>query len=214
MRGRLWTVWAGLALAGALVLAAQTDASAQGRGRGGGGGGNVGRGGGGAGMGGGSVGRPAGVGVERGMGRSSESSAGRSDRGLGNASVRSGGRSDAGLERARLREENARRADEELRRHPRMPERLHTTANDLRAGYEAALLSNPDLKFGHYVATTRLAANLGGRHPGVTREAILAGLAEGQSIGRTLQDLGLSSRAAREAERAAEREIKESKRKN
>lgn len=206
MRGRFWT--AGLALACVFVLAGQSDAWAQGRGRGGGGGRPSGAGAGGGG------GRPAGVGVERGMGRSSDNSGGHADEGRGNAAERSGGRSDAGLERARRRSENARRADEELRKHPRMPERLHTTANDLREGYEAALASNPELKFGQYVAATRLAANLGGRHPNITRGAILDGLAGGQSIGRTLQDLGLSSREARDAERAAEREIKESKRKN
>ncbi len=152
-------------------------------------------------------GPPAGVGVDRGIGRSADSSAGR-----GNASERSGGRSDAGLERARLRRDNARRADEELRDHPQMAARLHTTANDLREGYQAALVANPDLKFGEYVAASRLAANLGGRRPNVTREAILAGLAEGDSIGRTLRNLGLGSDEAREAERRANREIKESKR--
>ena len=41
------------------------------------------------------------------------------------------------------------------------------------------------------VAATRLAANLGASHPNVTRDAILAGLASGRSIGQTLQDLGL-----------------------
>ena len=198
MRGRLLTLAAGLALACALAAVAPADAAAQGRGRGGGGG----------------MGRPAGVGVERGIGRSSERSVGRADVGRGNASERSGGRSDAGLERARLRGENARRADDELREHPQMPARLHTTANDLREGYRAALAVNPELKFGQYVAATRVAANLGRRHPGVTREALLEGLADGRSLGRTLQDLGLNSREAREAERAAERELKESKRRN
>jgi hypothetical protein len=90
-----------------------------------------------------------------------------------------------------MREENAREADKELREHPGVATSLHTTANDLRAGYRAALASNPNLKFGQYVAATRLAANLGARHPRVTRDAILAGLAGGQSIGRTLQSLGL-----------------------
>jgi hypothetical protein len=113
-----------------------------------------------------------------------------------------------------LQRENARRADDELRDHPQMPRRLHTTANDLRAGYQAALAADPDLKFGEYVAATRLAANLGSRHPGVTREAILAGLAGGDSIGETLQDLGVSEREAKEARRQVEREIKEAKRRS
>ncbi|HKG12368.1 MAG TPA: hypothetical protein VKB12_03485 [Pyrinomonadaceae bacterium] len=207
MSRRVWTFSAALALACVFATGALSSASAQGRGGGrggGGGGGGMGRGG----------GPPAGVGVDRGLGRSSSSSSGRADTGRGNASDRSGGRSDAGLERARIRRDNARRADEDLREHPGMPARLHTTANDLREGYRAALATNPDLKFGQYVAATRLAANLGARHPNVTREAILAGLEDGRSIGRTLRDLGLGSDEAKEAERRAEREIKESRRRS
>ena len=208
MGGKFWTAFASVVLACVFVLAGQSSASAQGRG-GGGGGGRGGGGGGGMGRGG---GPPAGVGVDRGVGRSSDSSAGRSDTGRGNASEKSQGRSDAGLEHARLRRDNARRADEELRAHPQMAARLHTNARDLREGYQGALAANPNLKFGQYVAATRLAANLGGRHPNVTREAILAGLAGGDSIGRTLRGLGVGSDEAKEAERRAEREIKESKR--
>ena len=203
MSRRFLTVAAVAALACVFVVAGQSSAAAQGRGRGGGGG---------MGRGPSAGGPPPGVGVDRGIGRSSEASAGRSDRGRGTASERSGGRSDAGLERARMREENARRADRELREHPGMATRLNTTANDLREGYRAALATNPELKFGQYVAATRLAANLGDRHPAVTRGAILTGLAEGKSIGRTLRDLGLGSREARDAERRAERELKESRR--
>jgi hypothetical protein len=132
--------------------------------------------------------------------------------GRGNASDRSNGRSDAGLERARMREHNERDADKELRDHPGEAAALHTTANDLREGYRAALAANPNLKFGQYVAATRLAANLGATHPGITRNAILAGLARGRSIGQTLQDLGLSSRQSKDAERQANRQIKESRR--
>jgi hypothetical protein len=204
MRSKFWVVLAACALA--LVLGGQTGAAAQGRGggRGGGGGGGMGRGG----------GPPAGAGVDRGIGRSSDSSSGRSDAGRGNASERSGGRYDAGIERARLRRENANSAERELREHPQMAARLHTTARDLRAGYESALVANPGLKFGQYVAATRLAADLGGRHPNVTREAILAGLARGDSMGRTLRNLGVGSDEAKEAERRANREIKESKRRS
>jgi hypothetical protein len=202
----IWSLAVTFALACLFVLAGQTCAAAQGRGRGGGGGmgGGAGRGG----------GPPAGVGVERGVGRSSDASAGRADAGRGNASERSEGRSDAGLEHARLMRDNARSAERELRDHPEMAKRLHENANDLRAGYSAALASNPSLKFGQYVAATRLAANLGGRRPNVTREAILAGLAGGDSLGRTLRDLGVGSDEAKEAERRVNREIKESKRRS
>ena len=202
MSRNLGTLLAGLALACAFVLGGSAEALAQGRGHGGGGGGGMGRGG----------GPPAGVGVDRGLGRSSDASNGRADNGRGNASNHSNGRSDAGLERARMQEQNARDADKELRDHPGEAAALHTTANDLRDGYRAALAANPNLKFGQYVAATRLASNLGATHPNITRDAILAGLAGGRSIGQTLQDLGLSSREAKDAERQANREIKDSRR--
>ncbi len=93
-----------------------------------------------------------------------------------------------------------------------MPARLHTTANGLRTGYQAALLTNPSLTFGQYIAATRLAANLGQRFPDVTRSAILDGLANGRSIGQTLQDLWLSKQQASDARKQTDREIKVAKR--
>jgi hypothetical protein len=92
-----------------------------------------------------------------------------------------------------------------------MTRTLRTNANDLRSGYQAALVSNPNLKFGNYVAATRLAQNLGTRRPNITRSAILAGLASGRSLGQTLQDLGLSERQASDARKLADREIKRTK---
>lgn len=186
-----------------LVISLTTSAFAQGKGRGGGAGGGSGAGNAG--------GPPPGAGVDRGLGNASSRSNGRSDEGLGNASARSNGRSDAGLERARIAGDNLHRADQDLREHPGVAHTLHTNANDLRAGYQAALVTNPNLKFGQYVAATRLAQNLSGRFPAVTRAAILTGLADGNSIGRTLQDLGLSSHEASEAKKQAEREIKRSR---
>jgi hypothetical protein len=182
-----------------LVLLLATGAFAQGRGRGGGGG----RGSGSAG------GPPPGRGVDRGIDNAGNKSGGRSNDGLNNASEKSKGRSDAGLQRAR--ENNLRRADNDLRDHPGLPRALHTNANDLRAGYQAALLSNPDLSFGNYVAATRLGQNLGSRHPGITRNAILSGLASGRSMGQTLQDLGLSERESKDARRLVDDEIKRAK---
>jgi hypothetical protein len=176
--------------------------SAFGQGRSGGAGGGRGAGAGSAG------GPPAGVGVDRGLGNASSRSNGRSDDGLGNASDRSNGRSDAGIERARIAGDNLHRADQDLRDHPGVANTLHTNANDLRAGYQAALVTNPNLTFGQYVAATRLAQNLGGRFPAVTQSAILDGLASGKSIGRTLQNLGLSSHEASEAKKQADQEIK------
>lgn len=186
----------------AFVLA--TDAFAQGRGRGGGQGGARGSGAGSSNRG----GPPPGTGVDRGVGNASERSGGRSDDGLSNASTKSKGRSDDGIERARRAGSNLRRADNDLREHPRLPRALKTNANDLRAGYQAALALNPDLTFGNYVSATRLGQNLNPRFPNVTRDAILNGLNSGRSLGQTLQDLGLNEREAKEARKRADAEIK------
>ena len=183
------------------VVALSLTSSAFGQGKSGGGRGQ----GGGAGNAG---GHPPGVGVDRGLGNASDRSNGRSDDGMGTASDRSNGRSDAGLERARLAGDNRREAEKELREHPGIANTLHVNANDLRSGYQTALVTNPNLKFGQYVAATRLAQNLNGRFPNITRSAILAGLADGHSIGRTLQNLGLNSHEADAAKKQAEREIK------
>jgi hypothetical protein len=156
-------------------------------------------------------GPPAGVGVDRGLGNASGRSGGRSDDGLSTASDRSNGRSDAGLDRARLAADNGRQADKDLREHPGIANTLHVSANSLRSGYQAALAVNPNLKFGQYVAATRLEQNLNSRFPNVTRNAILAGLASGDSLGRTLQNLGLSSTQANEAKKRADREIKDAR---
>jgi hypothetical protein len=187
-----------------LVLVLATGAFAQGKGRGGGVGGGRGSGG----------GPPTGTGVDRGLGNASSRSGGRSDDGLGNASTKSNGRSDAGLERARRTNSNMRKADDDLNDHPGLPRALHTNANDLRAGYQTALATNPDLTFGNYVSATRLGQNLNRRFPGVTRDAILDGLASGRSLGQTLQDLGLNSDESKQARKQAEAEIKAARKNN
>ena len=184
------------------ALALATTAFPQGKGRGGGVGGGRGSGG----------GQPTGVGV--GLDRSSDASRGRADEGRGNASIRSDGRSDAGLDRARLARENMNNANRELRRHPQIASDLHVNANNLRADYQAALVVNPDLTFGQFVAATRLARNLGDTHPDITRTAILTGLANGDSLGRTLRNLGLGKDDANAAIRRAEREFKNSRDRN
>ncbi|GEM_PF-1158373 len=112
----------------------------------------------------------------------------------------------------RMRSENAECANRELNDHPQMATRLNTSADELRAGYQAALAGNPSLKFGQYVAATRLATHLGATNPNITRDAILAGLADGKSIGQTLQSLGFTKHDAQDAKKRAEREIKEARR--
>ena len=198
-------LWTGISL---LVLGLTASALGQGKGRGGGVGGGQGSGGGGVGNHG---GPPSGVGVDRGISTSSMNSGGRSDTGHATASEKSKGRSDSGLERARMAENNRRQADKDLRDNPGITRTLHVNANDLRAGYQTALLQNPNLKFGNYVAATRLSQNLGSRHPRITRSAILNGLASGRSLGQTLQDLGLSDRESSEARKLADSEIKRTK---
>jgi hypothetical protein len=183
-----------LVLVSLLMLTLATGVFAQGKGRGGGVGGGRGSGG--------------SMGSSGGLGNASERSGGRSDDGLSNASTRSNGRSDAGLARADRASSNLQHADNDLRDHPNLPNALHTNANDLRSGYQAALATNPDLTFGNYVAATRLGQNLNARFPNVTRDAILNGLASGRSLGQTLQDLGLSSDEAKDAKKQADREIK------
>ena len=195
-------------LLGLLVLALAVGAFAQGKGRGGGGG----RGSGGGGSSNRGGGPPPGTGVDRGLGNASDRSGGRSDDGLSNASTKSKGRSAEGIERARSN--NLRRADDDLRDHPRLPRALHTNANDLRSGYQAALAVNPDLTFGNYVSATRLGQNLNPRFPNVTRDAILTGLNSGRSLGQTLQDLGLNEREAKEARKRADDEIKKARKNN
>jgi len=187
-----------------LVLTLATGAFAQGKGHGGGMGGGRGS----------SGGPPPGVGVDRGLGNESSRSGGRSDDGLGNASTRSNGRSDDGLDRARRASSNMRKADDDLNDHPGVPRALHTNANDLRAGYQAALGTNPDLTFGNYVSATRVGQNLNRRFPNVTRDAILGGLASGRSLGQTLQDLGLSSDESKQARKQAEADIKAARKNN
>lgn len=196
-----------IALAGAMLFAAAADSAfAQGRG-----GGRPS----GAGSGGGrpaGVGQPSGVGVDRGLGTAGDRSSGRSDIGLGNASGRSNGRSGSGLERARRNRENAPEpGSEELSRYTGLSKKLEMTPEGLRARYESALLANPDLTWGQFVAANVVADNLGGRFPNITSAAILEGMSNGDSLGRTLQDLGLGEDQAKQAEKDAKREIKAAK---
>jgi hypothetical protein len=186
------------------LMGTPSSASAQGRGGG--------RGQGGAAAGGSGRSQPTGVGVDRGINTSSDRSTGRADSGRSTASNRSNGRSNAGFDRARLQEKNSEQADKELRDHPGMAANLRTTANDLRSGYQSALATNPNLKFGQYVAATRLGANLGATNPNITTNAILTGLAAGKSLGQTLQDLGLSNQHAKDAQKRVDQEIKNAKR--
>jgi hypothetical protein len=188
-----------------LLVLAGSDAFGQGRGNGGGGGrpaGNPG-------------GPPPGVGVDRGLGTASTRSNGRSDDGLSNASTRSGGRSDTGLDRARMASSRANSmSDTELNRYRGLSKKLGTTPEEMRAAYLAALKANPDLTYGQFVAANVIADNLHSRFPAITSSAILAGLANGDSIGQTLRNLGMTREQAKTATRNADDQIKAARARN
>src|SRR5215213_5205607 len=155
------------------AFALSSEGFAQGRGRGGGGGGRPA-----------TAGRPIGTGVDRGIGNASSRSGGRSDDGSATAATRSNGRSASGLDRARLARANADALDDnELNRYRGLSKRLGVTPDEMRARYEAALLLNPGLTYGNFVAANVIADNLNrqGRFPDITSTAILAGLANGDS---------------------------------
>lgn len=184
-----------------LCIGLAADTFAQGRGRGGG---NP------------NPGPPAGnPGVDRGLGNASTNSNGRSDDGLGNASTRSNGRSMTGIERARLASANANAvSDNELNRYRGLSRKLGTTPEQMRAAYQAALLANPDLTYGQFVSANVVAENLHARFPSITSSAILAGLANGDSLGKTLHNLGLSKDQAKDAQHNADEQIKAAKARN
>ena len=187
MKFRNLSIGTGLALAFLLCLAVDSNTFAQGRGRGGG--------------------RPAGAGQPTGTGV---------DRGLGTASTKSNGRSDDGLDRARARRNNSASSlsDHELNRYRGLSRKLGITPEQMRANYLAAVAANPNLKYGQFVAANVIADNLNARHPAITSTAILAGLANGDSIGETLRNLRVPKDQARAAEKAANRRIKEAKNRN
>ena len=205
MKSAKFTTFAGIALALLLVLGFDSSVAAQGKSGGRGNSGNSGG------------GRPSGVGVDRGLGNASDSSGGRSDSGLGTASDRSNGRSDNGIDRARNGRQNGMNnipTDNELNRYRGISRKLNTTPEVLRSQYEAALASNPNLKFGQFVAANMIADNLGARNSNITTSAILSGLQNGDSIGETLRDLGVSGDDAKRAEKEYKRQLKEAKRQN
>jgi hypothetical protein len=87
--------------------------------------------------------------------------------------------------------------------------KLHTTPEALRTAFERARQTNPKLSRGNFIAANVLADNLGARRPNVTTAAILAGLEAGNSLGQTLQNLGLSPLESKQARKAAERRVKD-----
>lgn len=157
-------------------------------------------------------GPPAGSpGPDRGLGTGSTRSDGRSDTGLGTASKNSNGRSDAGINRARAGSDNAMIPDNNtLNRYRGISKKLGVSPTTLRSRYEAALLANPNLKFGQFVAANVIASNLHSRNSAITTAAILSGLQNGDSIGQTLKNLGVNGGEAKRLKKEADREIRDS----
>lgn len=86
--------------------------------------------------------------------------------------------------------------------------KLNTTPEALETAYQAAQAANPKLTRGQFVAANMVAHNLGEKNPAITTQALLDGLKSGQSIGKTLQTLGLSAKEAKQAEHQADRDAK------
>lgn len=150
-------------------------------------------------------------GVGRGVGTARTNSMGRVDDGFGTASGRSNGRFDNGMARAsQPRYVNGMPTDYELARFRGVAKKLDTTPEDLRSAFELAKTTNPDLKFGQFVAAGVIADNLSAKHPEITSDAILAGLANGDSIGKTLKNLGLSKDQEKAVRKQAKKEIEKS----
>ena len=84
--------------------------------------------------------------------------------------------------------------------------KLNTTPEALQTAYEQARATNPKLTRGQFIAANMLGQNLSDK--GITTDKILAGLASGKSMGKTLQSLGLSDKEAKQAESNADRDVK------
>jgi hypothetical protein len=151
-------------------------------------------------------------GVSRGTDTARTNSAGRVDEGFGTASSRSNGRFDNGMMRAssQPRYVNGMPTDYELNRFRGVAKKLDTTPDELRSAFDLARQTNPDLKFGQFVAANVIADNLSATHPEITSDAILLGLANGDSIGKTLRNLGLGEDDAKDVQKQAKKEIKKS----
>ena len=77
----------------------------------------------------------------------------------------------------------------------------------MQTAYEQAKSANPKLARGQFIAANMLGHNLSDK--GVTTDKILAGLASGKSMGQTLKSLGLTDQEAKQAEKAANKDVRE-----
>ena len=91
-------------------------------------------------------------------------------------------------------------------------EKLNTTPDALKSAYDEARQANPKLTRGQFIAANLLAQHLGSKNSSITTQAVLDGLSSGKNIGTTLESLGLSQSEATDAQRAANRELREAER--
>src|SRR5207247_2121789 len=85
--------------------------------------------------------------------------------------------------------------------------KLNTTPEAMQTAYEQAKSANPKLTRGQFIAANMLGHNLSDK--GITTDKVLAGLASGKSMGQTLKSLGLTDQEAKQAEKAANKEVRE-----
>src|SRR5438034_5872260 len=85
--------------------------------------------------------------------------------------------------------------------------KLNTTPEAMQTAYEQAKSANPKLTRGQFIAANMLGHNLSDK--GITTDKVLAGLASGKSMGETLKGLGLTDQEAKQAEKAANKDVRE-----
>ena len=85
--------------------------------------------------------------------------------------------------------------------------KLNTTPEAMQTAYEQAKSANPKLTRGQFIAANMLGHNLSDK--GIMTDQILAGLAGGKSMGQTLKSLGLTDQEAKQAEKAANKDVRE-----
>src|SRR5438094_2541612 len=85
--------------------------------------------------------------------------------------------------------------------------KLNTTPEAMQTAYEQAKSANPKLTRGQFIAANMLGHNLSDK--GITTDKVLAGLASGKSMGQTLKSLGLTDQEAKQAEKAANKDVRE-----
>lgn len=112
-------------------------------------------------------------------------------------------------ENAELRASHAN--DTDLNRYRGISKKLDMTPEQLRSAYQQALLVDPKLTFGQFVAANVVSDNLGSRYPNVTSSAIISAMGNGDSLGTALHSLGVPKDDAKTAEQDAKTRMNNAK---